>query len=68
MFMRGTDIPVALPTVLFTPEPAVSAVLFAALPAVPVVLFTALPACAVPFWAVSPAGGLSALLSLRDAW
>lgn len=55
MFKRGTDVPVADPTVLFTPEPAVSVVLLTAFPAVPVVLLTALPACAVPFWAVSPA-------------
>ena len=40
----GTDVPVADPTVLLTPDPAVSVVLLTALPAVPVVLFTALPA------------------------
>jgi hypothetical protein len=48
MSKRGTDVPVADPTVLFTPEEAVSVVLLTALPAVPVVLLTAL-------LAVSPA-------------
>ena len=45
----GADVPVAPPTVLFTPDPAVLVVLLTAFPAVPVVLFTALPAWAVPF-------------------
>jgi hypothetical protein len=44
----GTDVPVADPTVLLTPDPAVSVVLLTALPAVPVALFTALPAWEVP--------------------
>lgn len=50
---RGTDVPVAPLTPLFTPLVAVSVVLLAALPAVPVVLLTAPEAAPVPLFAAS---------------
>jgi hypothetical protein len=62
MSKRGTDVPVADPTVLFTPDPAVSVVLPTAFPAVPVVLLTALPAVPVAFSAAMLVSGALSLV------